>query len=203
MHEAVGGVEAHRLLVQQRAQELLAIVDAQPGRLIREQAERGAVRLGEAKAGEALDHPPHPLGRPLLRARVAHRAREEVLAMALEHLLRALAAHRAAQPVRLAGGVAREGFRDLHHLILEDDRAERLPQDRLERRMLVGDLIRGVFALAPAALDVGVDRPALDRSGPYDRDLDRQVLEVHRPRAQQRNSSGLRSDATTDCRLGP
>src|SRR5205807_10239781 len=111
---------------------------------------------------------------------------DEALAVALEHLVGALSAHRAAQPVRLAGGVAREGFRDLHHLILEDDRAERLPQDRLERRMLVGDLIRGVFALAPAPLDVGVDRPTLDRSGPYDRDLDRQVLEVPRPRAQPR-----------------
>ncbi len=56
VHEAVGGVEAHRLLVQQRAQELRAVVDAQPRRLVGEQAEGGAVGLGEAEAGEALDH---------------------------------------------------------------------------------------------------------------------------------------------------
>src|ERR1700730_1935527 len=101
------------------------------------------------------------------------RALDEALAVALEHLLRALAAHRSAQPVRLAWGEAGERFRHFHHLILEDDRAERVFQDPLQCWMLVGNLIRGVFAQAPAALDVGVDRRALDRARPYDRDLDR------------------------------
>ena len=62
VHEAVWGVEAHRLLVQERTQELRAVVDAQPRRLIGEQAERGTVGLGEAEAREALDHLPHALG---------------------------------------------------------------------------------------------------------------------------------------------
>ena len=71
---------------------------------------------------------------------MAQRALDEALAVALEHLVRALAAHRPAQPVGLAGGEAGERFGHLHHLVLEDDRAERLAQDRLERGMLVGDL---------------------------------------------------------------
>ena len=60
--QRVGRVEAHRLLVQQRAEELRAAVDAQPGRLVGEQAEGGRVRLREAEAGEALDLLPDPLG---------------------------------------------------------------------------------------------------------------------------------------------
>ena len=117
---------------------------------------------------------------------MAHRALDEALAMAREHLQRALAAHRPAQPVRLARGEPGEGFGHFHHLVLKDDRAERLLQDPLERGVLVGNLVRGVFALSPQALDVGVDRPSLDRAGADDRDLDRQVLEVGRARAAQR-----------------
>ena len=37
-------------------------MDAQPGRLVGEQAEGGAVGLGEAEAREADDHRPHALG---------------------------------------------------------------------------------------------------------------------------------------------
>ncbi len=60
--EAVRCVEAHRLLVQQRAQELRAVVHPQPGRLVGEQSEGGAVRLREPEAGEADDHRPHAFG---------------------------------------------------------------------------------------------------------------------------------------------
>ena len=64
--EGVGRVEAHRLLVEQRAQELGPVVDAQPGRLVGQQAEGGAVGLGEAEAREADDHRPHALGQRLV-----------------------------------------------------------------------------------------------------------------------------------------
>ena len=151
VHEAVRSVEAHRLLVQQRAQELRAVVHPQPRRLVGEQAEGGAVGLRKAEAGEALDHPPHALGRLTVGAHVSPCSLDELLAVALDHLVRALAAHRPAQPLRLAGGEAGERFGDLHHLVLEDDRAERLGQHRLERRMLVGDLIRRVLAQAACA----------------------------------------------------
>ena len=55
VHERVRRVEAHRLLVQQRAQELRAVVHAQPGGLVGEQPERRRVRLREAEAREADD----------------------------------------------------------------------------------------------------------------------------------------------------
>ena len=60
--ERVGGVEAHRLLVEQRAEELERVVHAQPRRLVGQQPERRAVGLGEAEAREADDHVPHALG---------------------------------------------------------------------------------------------------------------------------------------------
>ncbi len=51
--ERVRRVEAHRLLVEQRREELGTVVHAQPGGLVGEQAERRPVRLREAEAGEA------------------------------------------------------------------------------------------------------------------------------------------------------
>ncbi len=126
--EAVGRVEAHRLLVEQGAEELGAVVHAQPRRLVGEQAEGGAVRLGEAEAGEARDHLPHALGDRLVRAGVRGGAFDEAPVVALDCDARALAAHRAPQPVRLARAEPGEGLRDLEHLVLEDDRAERLAQ---------------------------------------------------------------------------
>jgi len=56
---------------------------------------------------------------------------------------------------------------------------------RLERRVLVGDLVGGVFALALAALDVGLTAPP-GSARTHDRDLDREVLQIHRPGAKQR-----------------
>ena len=94
-------VEAHRLRVQERAEELGRIVVAQPGRLVREQAERGRVRLREAEAREADELVVDDV-RGLLVDAVRARALEEALAVGLERRLAALAAHRAPQPLRLA-----------------------------------------------------------------------------------------------------
>ena len=52
--------------------------------------------------------------------------------------------------------------------------------------MLVGDLVLRINAHLLPAGDIGVDRPSLDRSGPDDRNLDRDVLEVVRAGAAQR-----------------
>ena len=100
--------------------------------------------------------------------------------------LGALAAHRAPQPFGLADREAGEGLGDLHDLVLEDDRPERRLQRRPQRGVRIGHLVGGVLAQALAALDVGVDRAALDRAGTDDRDLDREVVEVAWQRALQR-----------------
>ena len=103
-----------------------------------------------------------------------------------KRLVGALAAHRAAQPVGLARGEAGERLGDFHHLVLEDHGAERALQHRAQRWMGVGHLVGGVGAQPPAALDVGVDRAALDRSGAHDRDLHGEVVEALGERAPQR-----------------
>ena len=99
--QRVGWVEAHRLLVEQRAEELRRVVDPQPGRLVGEQAEGGRVRLGEAEAGEALDLPPDPLRRLERDPVRPHGADQEAVVVLVDRLLGALAAHRPPQPVRL------------------------------------------------------------------------------------------------------
>ena len=186
VRQRVGRVEAHRLLVEQRAQELRPVVHAQPGRLVGEQPEGGPVRLGEAEAREADDHRVHALGRLRVGPVRARGALDEALVVGLDRRRRALAAHRPAQPLRLARREARERHRDLDHLVLEDDRAERVAQHRLQRRVVVGDLEVRVLAHPLAARDVRVDRPAEDRPGPHDRDLDREVVQRLGPRAIQR-----------------
>src|SRR5258708_39716365 len=92
--------------------------------------------------------------------------------------VRALATHRPPQSLRLPGCKAGKGDRDLEHLILEDDRPQRLAQRRLERGMEIRDLVVRFHPQALAALDVGVDRSPLDRARAHDRYLDRDVLEA-------------------------
>ncbi len=175
--QRVGRVEAHRLLVEQRAEELRRVVDAQPGRLVGEQAEGGRVRLGEAEAGEALDLQPDPLGDGGRDAPL-RRAGDEALVVGAQRRLGALAAHRPPQPLGLGGGEAGQRHRHLDHLLLEDDRAERVAQHRLQQRVLVGDLVGGVLAQALAPLYIWVDGAALDRAGPHQRHLHGEVVEV-------------------------
>ena len=87
--------------------------------------------LGKAEAREAHDLAPHPLGR-LGRSAALDRTGQELLLVGAQGGLRALAAHRPAQPLGLPGAKAGKGHRHLEHLVLEDDRAQRVAQHRLE-----------------------------------------------------------------------
>jgi hypothetical protein len=102
VYERVRRVEAHRLLVQERAQELGPVVDPQPRRLVGQQTEGGGVRLREPEAGEPAHLLEDPLGQAALDPAL-HRTLDEALAVDHDRGLRALAAHRAAQALRLAG----------------------------------------------------------------------------------------------------
>jgi hypothetical protein len=144
--EGVRRVEAHRLLVHQRAEELRAVVDAQPRGLVGEQAEGGAVSLREAEAREADDHAVDALGDLRVHAVRGGGTLDEALVVGLDRLGGALAAHRAAQALRLAGREAGERHRDLDHLVLEDDRPQRVLQHRLQRRVLIRHDVRRVLA---------------------------------------------------------
>ena len=88
------------------------------------------MRLREAVARELGHQREHLLG--LLAVDPAlDRAVHEALVL-LRHLLGLLLAHRAAQQVGFAEAVAREPVRDLEHLVLVDDHAERLGRELLE-----------------------------------------------------------------------
>src|SRR4029450_5249973 len=177
-------IEAHRLLVQERAQELRRVVVPEPLRLVREQAEGRRVRLREAEAGEADELVEDAVGNVRVDA-VRGRARDEALAERLERVVAPFAAHRAPQPFGLADGEACEGHRHLEHLVLEDDDseggAERLAQELVVDRPDVG----GVVAELLARVDVRVHGLALDRPGPDERDLDGEVVQVRRQRAPE------------------
>ena len=139
--QRVRRIEAHRLLVEQRAQELRAVVHPQPGRLVGEQPEGRAVGLREAEAREPHDHLVDPLRHLRSDPVGALRALDEAPVVGLDRRLGALAAHRPPQPLGLPRREARERDRDLEHLVLEDDRPERVAQDGLERGVVVGDVV--------------------------------------------------------------
>ena len=186
-------VEAHRLRVEERAEELGRVVVAQPGGLVGEQPERGRVRLREAEAGEADELVVDEVRGRAVDA-VAGGTVDEALPVRLERGEAALAAHRPAQPFRLADREAGERDRDVEHLVLEDDHAERGVQ-RLAQQLVVDRVGEGRVLPQPAAvLDVRVHGLALDRAGPDERHLHGEVVDRLRPGAQQALHLGARLD---------
>src|SRR5919201_5080506 len=111
------------------------MVMAQPRRLVREQTERGRVRLRKAEAGEADELVVHGVCEVGVDA-LADRAFDEARAVRLERVVRALAAHRSPKTLGLPHAEARERDRDLEQLILEDDDAERRAQTVGKQRMV-------------------------------------------------------------------
>ena len=95
-----------------------------------------------------------------------------------QRLLRALPAHRPTQPLRLAGAEAGQRHRHLDHLLLKDDRPERVSEDRLERRVVVGHLKAGVVAQRLLALQVRVNSTALNRPRAHQRHLHGEIVEI-------------------------
>src|SRR6266571_285906 len=177
-------IEAHRLCVEERAQELGRMVVPQPGGLVGEQPERRRMRLRKPETGEAdelvVDHV-----RRLQVDTFLQRARDEALAVGLERVVRALAAHRAAQPFRLPHAEAGKGDRYLENLILEDDDPERRAQALREQGMIHRRNERRIFAQALAVIDVRMDGLALNRARTHERDLDGEIVDVLRTRTQQ------------------
>jgi len=152
-------------------------VNSQPGGLVGEQTEGGRVGLREAEARKALDLGPDRFG-GLSRDAALAGSVDEALVVGVDRRLGALAAHRPPQSLGLRGGEARERHRHLDYLLLEDDRPQRLLQDRLQQRMRVGHLEARILAQGLTALNVGVDGAALDRAGADQGDLDGEVIEV-------------------------
>src|SRR5207248_8538310 len=117
----------------------------QPRRLIREEPECGGVRLREAEARERDELVVYRV-RELLVDLLRERALDEASAVCLERGVRPLAAHRASQSLRLTDGEAGQVDRDVEHLVLEDDDAERLAQRLAQQRVVGGRLVPRVLA---------------------------------------------------------
>ena len=182
--QAVRSVEPHRLVAQQRGGERGRVVPLQPRARVDQVGEADRVRLGEPVVGEGQDLDVDVLGDGRTDAAFSHPV-EQPVAQFLDSLGGPLGAHGLAQPVGLVGGEARAVDGQLHHLLLEQRHAERLAERRAHR------LVRHLRVLqAVAAAQVGVDRAALDRARPDQRDLDDQVVELPRPQPGQAWPSG-------------
>src|SRR5690606_25766894 len=97
------------------------------------------------------------------------------LRLELLHDVLLLLPHRLAQGVCFVERETRELVGDAHHLLLVEDDAERLLEDRLEDRVVVADLLASVLAL-----DEAIDHAALDRAGPVESEKRDDVLETVR-----------------------
>jgi hypothetical protein len=129
-----------------------------------------------AEPADLLEHALGEVGRDPLR----DHARDEAVAVVVDAAGLAPRGHVAAELVRLAGRVVGGDDGELHHLLLEERHAERLPEHRLERGVRVERLL-----LAGAAAQVRVHHPARDRPGPHDRHLDDEVVERRGTQARQ------------------
>ena len=106
------------------------MVGLQIGGLVSDDAISGGVRFVEAIAGELGHQLEDIIGLRRFDA-LGLGARHEALLLGI-HLRLDLLAHGAAQQIGLAQRVAREDLGDLHHLLLIDDDAVGLLEDRLE-----------------------------------------------------------------------
>ena len=143
VHEYFGGVESHRLHVEDRREENRGLVTLDVRRRIRQECEARRVRFGKAVVGEAFEHVEELLGRRAVDA-VRHHAVDE-LGIDLRHAFaRALVPHRAPQLIRLPRRKAGRFDRHAHALFLEQRHAERALEDGLEFGMRIGDRFEAV-----------------------------------------------------------
>ena len=167
--ELVGVVEVER---HRRGQELDRVIGLQIGGLEGDERVGRGVALVEAVIGELGEEVEDLVGLALVEAALDG-AGHEALALGV-HLRLDLLAHGAAQQVGVAERIAGEDLRDLHHLFLVDDDAERLLQDRLELRMR----IPGLRWVVLAELARAIDRDVRHRARAVERDERDQVLEA-------------------------
>src|SRR4026207_1859621 len=126
--------------------------------------------LRKAEGCECRDLAKELLGHLLGHARLAQAAVVEALVELLHLAVRAPRAHRSPEPVALRRRKTGDLDRDPHDLLLVEDHAPRVAEDRLEARVEVGHRFE---ALLPP--EIWMHRVALDRPWPDDRDLDDEI----------------------------
>ena len=183
-HQARRWVEAHGLGVDERRQELGGVMTAQPGALVGQHGEGRRVGLGESEVGEPDELGEHRAGDLIGYAPLACPL-QEPLPHAQHGVATALAAHRPAQVLGLAGAEARERHRHLQHLLLEHHHAQGLLQHRLQQGVVVRRAEGGVAAPGAAVAHIGMHGAPAHGAGADEGDLHGEVIQVLGPRLQQ------------------
>ena len=116
-----GVVEAHRLRVEQGAEPVCRVLQAQPGGLVDGPGEGGGVRFAEAELGEAGDAPEELLGDVLAETAVLLAAADKVVVQRLHLEARAVPVHGPPEAVGLTGAVAGKVHDDAQDLLLVED----------------------------------------------------------------------------------
>ena len=133
------------LVIEQGREILERVVCLQVGRLVGDHGVGGAVGLVEPVAGEKR-HQVEDLGRFRLGHAALDRPGDE-FGPHLRHLVFLLLAHGGAKHIGFSQGEAGQLGGDLHDLLLVDDDAVGLFENRLELRQRVDDLLLAVLAL--------------------------------------------------------
>ena len=204
-HDLRGGVEAHRLAVQQRGREYRGMVALHPGRGVGQVREAGGMALRKAVRAEALDLLEHALGEVGVVAAADHAA--DQLVSVHRHSLRIFeGGHGAAQLVGFAGGEAGGDDGHPHGLLLKEwhaqGAAEHLLQLVLRTVFLAGGGVDRRL-VAPAPAQVGMYHVALNRPGPDEGHLHHQVVELRWPQTRQDVHLRAAFDLEHAQRVGP
>ena len=180
--EHLDRVEAHRLGVDEPDQELGRVEQLEERRLVGGPRERRRVRLGEPEARERRDLAEQLLGVVLGHAGLAQRSPRRTGGGASPSRCSSATCPSPAGSRPIRPGVKPGDLDgDPHDLLLVEDHAHRVLEDRLEAGVEVGHRLQALLAA-----QVRVDGVALDGARPDDRDLDDEVVEVLRPRLGQR-----------------
>ena len=189
-------IEPHRLVVEERRVERRRVMDFEIRARIRQQREAGGVRLGKSVQRERRDRRDDLLrgvaGDALPRHAVAQ------LDFDLLHPpLGSLEPERAPQLFGLPAGEAGRHHRHAQQLLLKERHAERPRQDRLERRMRIGDRLP-----SGAPVQIRMHHLPDDRPGTDDRHLHDDVVEAGRLETRQRRHLRARLDLKDADRVG-
>ena len=178
-HQGHRVIEAHRLVVEESADESRVVMGAQVRARIGEEREARRMRFRKAIERERGDRfHDLVLHRPLDAVPPHSRAQ---LGLDLGHaFLGALEAHGATQLLGLASGETGDGHGHAQKLFLEQRHAQRPFQNGLKRRVRI---LHGLPARA--SIEIGMNHLPDDRAGPDDRHLDHEVVEVIRLHPRQ------------------
>ena len=162
-----------RLRSQQSRHKLHRIMRLQPRRVIRQQRIRRRVRLIKPIPRKLL-HQIKQLPRRIFRMFPLQSPGHKNIPL-LRHLRRILLPHSPPQKIRTPQRIPRDRRRNLHHLLLVHNHAQRLLKNHLQLRKHI--LHRPP---PPLALDEVINHPTLNRPRPIKRIQSRQILNARR-----------------------